>query len=123
MALTIKWSTRRDLDEKSVNKLEDDLIGVYLLGYKDKEGKGHIMYVGKSEEDSLKSRLLAHITNESNEKLSEKYSLYDCYFRFAEIPKKSIKDVEYTLYILYNKPICNKNEPEGNKIEIVEEWP
>ena len=109
---TLTWTQLAELSDNSVEKLADDLAGVYRFSYKADDGNYYVFYIGKAED--IKKRLLEHLSSsEQNVCIKNYLATKKCFFRYAKITKDYIRDTaEKQMYKQY-EPSCNDKEPEG----------
>lgn len=111
------WSTfHTPYNEAKVRRVVPTGGGVYVLWVKYKNGKWECFYVGKA--DSLKSRLLDHLTDEEPNDCIKGNVKYRCGFHWIDIttePERS--GAEKYLYDTM-KPDCNKDDPGGKPLRI-----
>jgi excinuclease UvrABC nuclease subunit len=108
---TLTWTKLTLLDKASLDKIPDELAGIYRLSYKGDDDGIYVFYVGQALD--IKTRLLQHLSPaELNEKIKY-YLTKQCYFRYAQINKDYIRDAaEKQMYKQYQPP-CNEKEPQG----------
>lgn len=113
---TLVWSPLKKLTEENL-LLATDSSGVYRLSYEANDDKVYVFYTGKSE--NLRERLLQHFNSQDgNACIAKMLSSATCYFRYAVVNSKAVRNgAERALYIHY-KPQCNSLEPDGPDIEI-----
>ena len=117
--LTLKWSNLLDFESETVSKNASEKEGVYRLSQLNSKNREYeVFYVGRAE--NIKERLLEHLSqDEENDCIKNKVAKGNNKFKFALIPlEEDRKNAEHTLYHHYNKPSCNKVEPEGKIIQI-----
>jgi len=113
----IKWTKFSPLDEQTVEKLENNLMGVYRLTYLSTDGSHYVFFVSNSEK-SIKDTLKHHLSSDdSNACIKSHLRNLKCFFRYAETEKKDLKNITRTIYEHFN-PKCNLEVPEGEKIEV-----
>ncbi len=105
------WTKLASLDKGSIEKLPDNLPGVYRLSYKADDGNYYVFYVGKAED--LKVRLLQHLSSEKNVCIKNYLDTKSCFFRYAKITESYIRDAAERQMYKHFEPTCNDKEPEG----------
>lgn len=116
----IKWSKLYRLEKESVEAtVSNNLPGVYRFSYEESDGNRYIFYVGQSED--VKNRILQHIlpTNDPVDKENECIEYFlntkNCFFKYAKIIRKNVRDATERQAYKYYQPACNKREPEGGE--------
>lgn len=106
------WTRLEALNKTIVEKLPDNLLGVYRLSYEADDSNYYVFYIGKAKD--IKARLLQHISIiEENVCIKNYLSTKKCFFRYAKVTKDYIrKAAEKEMYKRY-EPSCNSKEPEG----------
>ena len=107
MAYPLKWNyiifSRED-----INKISDELEGVYAIYYIDNYGRYKTVYVGKGE---IKSRLISHLNKK------EKYVSESLEVAYSEVPKCDQGGVEH--YVADElKPEMGCEWSQDPKIEV-----
>jgi len=110
---TLTWTKLTALTEGIINSIPTDKSGVYRLSYKSNDGNYYVFYVGQAED--IKKRLLEHLSvYEENECIKDHLRTKECFFRYAVITRKNVRDAtERAAYREY-KPSCNYQEPSGS---------
>ena len=110
---TLTWTKLTQLNKNVVEALKNDLPGVYRFSYKSDDGNYYVFYVGQTE--NIKQRLLEHLSENGEDICIESYlKTKSCFFRYAKITKKYVRDAaERQMYKQY-EPDCNDIEPEGS---------
>ncbi len=110
---TLTWTKRTALTEDIINSIPEVISGVYRLSYKSNDGSYYVFYVGQAED--IKQRLFEHLSiYEENECIKDHLRTKECFFKYAVITRKNVRDAtERAAYREY-KPSCNYQEPSGN---------
>lgn len=109
---TLIWTKLVELTDAEVRSLSDSLPGVYRLSYMHDNGNYYVFYVGQSED--VKKRLLEHrSSNEQNVCIKNFLSTKKCFFRYAKVSTKDIRDAAEKLMYKQYEPSCNEKEPAG----------
>lgn len=116
--MQVKWTELITLDQTGVNRIKDDIAGVYRISHYD-SGKNsyYVHYVGQAE--NLKERLGQHLYgSETNSCCNGFLKNNKCYFRACAISSQSDRDgAEVALYEKY-KPQCVERIPDVVAIDI-----
>jgi hypothetical protein len=125
MTYKVYWSEPKKFQEGNLNI---DLIGVYLIGYRDTAtNKRSVVYIGKGH---IGDRLVYQYHNNPCIRKKIRIAGRVGYYRFSECDDENARlDAELSLYRKYggSEKLCNKIEPGGSgrfrEIEVVEDFP
>ena len=116
--LHIEWQGYFPVEGKVIRSKVDDRAGIYKISKKQKDGSLKPVYVGHA--DSIKMRLLEHVTSTDDSCVTMELRDGDCQFRFAYLyTKEDIAAVVNALYARYT-PKCNIKEGLPAETEGVE---
>ncbi len=117
--LQIDWQGYFPFEEKVIRSKVDDRAGIYKISKKQKDGSLKPVYIGHA--DSIKMRLLEHVTSADNSCITLELRDGDCQFRFAYLyTREDITAAVKALYTRYT-PKCNIKEEmpaEADEVEI-----
>jgi len=116
--LQLDWQGYFPVDEKTIRGKTDDRAGVYKLSAEQKDGTLKPFYAGQA--DSIKMRLLEHLTSTKDSCIKEFLGKGGCQFRFAYLyTKEDIDAAEKALFRRYTPKCCDKeNIPKTEDVEI-----
>lgn len=108
----LTWTKLSLLKKEIINRLPDNLPGVYRLSYKANDGDYIVFYIGKAED--IKKRLLVHLSSsEENVCVKNYLSTKECFFKYAKISNSDIRSAAERQIYKHYEPDCNDREPEG----------
>ena len=116
--LQLDWQGYFPVDEKVIRGKVDDKSGIYKISKMQKDGSLKPFYVG--EADSLKMRLLEHVTSAEGSCITAELKDGECQFRFAYLYTK--EDIDAAAKALYKRytPKCNIMDEIPAEAEEVE---
>ncbi|MBA7561151.1 hypothetical protein ES708_02786 [subsurface metagenome] len=112
---TLIWTKLEKFTSEVVNQLRNNIPGVYRLSYKHQDGNYYVFYIGQSgDSQGIKERLSQHfLESEPNVCISNYLKKEKCYFRYAHITNKEVRNAtERQVYNIY-QPTCNEIQPNG----------
>ena len=113
----LTWTKLTVLDPDSISNIDDGIPGVYRLSYLNEDSHYYVFYVGQSE--NIKQRLSDYLSgNDDNVCIKNYIDSKKCYFRYAQVSEKEIRNaIERFIYKKY-EPTCNNVLPEGKDIRV-----
>lgn len=114
--LNVTWKYLENYCEDSLNIVNKELCGVYLICHVNDNllGNHKVVYVGQG---NIYDNLYRHLTNEQNEYLKKFLKECNSCVYYADTGEKNAQGVE--AYLLQRlEPACNKNSSQFEPIEI-----
>lgn len=107
---TLNWTRLTPIEDAS--SMPNNLSGVYRLSYKHEDGNYYVFYVGQAED--IKTRLSQHKgSSETNPRLKAYLDTKKCFFKYAQITNKDVRNAIEKQAYKYYQPEANASMPQG----------